>query len=163
MNTTINRIKTMFKAIFQFLSGIINDLNRDKIWDSKDGISKTKINGKYGFINDNGESIVKPYFDMVYDFNDDLALVELNGKYGFINKKGEVAIDLKFDFAYSFHRGYAIVKIKKKWGVINESGNMILQPIFDDITGPDKHGEAFFATLKGKFGIVDKNSNFTQL
>ncbi|XTO85763.1 WG repeat-containing protein [Campylobacter coli] len=28
-------------------------------------------------------------------------------------------------------------------GVINESGNMILQPIFDDITGPDKHGKHF--------------------
>ncbi|EAL5902254.1 TPA: WG repeat-containing protein [Campylobacter lari] len=153
----------MFKAIFQFLSDVIKDINSDKIWDSRDGICKTRTNGKYGFMDDKGKVIISPCFDAVYDFSEGLALVELNNKYGYINKNGEIVIDLKFELAYPFHKGYAKVKIKKKWGVINKDGDIVLQPVFDSVLGLDKSGKAFFVTFKGATGFIDKNGNFTEL
>jgi hypothetical protein len=39
---------------------------------------------KYGYINNTGEIVIKPQFDLAYAFSEGLAVVEVNGKEGFI-------------------------------------------------------------------------------
>ena len=51
-----------------------------------------KLNGKLGFIDNNGKEIVEPIYDKIEKFDihyPDLAKVEINNKQGFINEKGE--------------------------------------------------------------------------
>ncbi|HEF3474383.1 TPA: WG repeat-containing protein, partial [Campylobacter coli] len=56
-----------------------------------------ELNGKWGFIDKNGEFVIEPKFDGVGNFSEGLARVELNGKYGFIDKSGKIVIEPKFD------------------------------------------------------------------
>ncbi|EAL1455719.1 WG repeat-containing protein, partial [Campylobacter coli] len=56
-----------------------------------------ELNGKWGFIDKNGEFAIKPKFDDIWDFSEGLAKVKLNGKYGFIDKNGDFVIKPKFD------------------------------------------------------------------
>ncbi len=56
-----------------------------------------KLNGKYGFIDKNGDFVIKPKFDDAWYFREGLAAVELNGKYGFIDKSGKIIAKPEFD------------------------------------------------------------------
>ncbi|EQC2648382.1 WG repeat-containing protein, partial [Campylobacter coli] len=55
------------------------------------------LNGKWGFIDKNGEFVIKPKFDSIWSFREGLAKVGLNGKYGLIDKSGKIVIEPKFD------------------------------------------------------------------
>ncbi|MCK9163296.1 MAG: WG repeat-containing protein [Bacteroidales bacterium] len=49
------------------------------------------INGKLGFIDNEGKEVVKPIYDKIGFFDvykTEWALVEINGKVGFIDNKG---------------------------------------------------------------------------
>lgn len=43
-----------------------------------------KRNDKTGFINKEGQMVMKPYFDCAFDFKDGIAQVRLDGKYGYV-------------------------------------------------------------------------------
>lgn len=45
-------------------------------------------NGKYGFINTNGEMTISCKYDDASNFREGLAVVKLDGKYGYVNKQG---------------------------------------------------------------------------
>ncbi|HEC1792471.1 TPA: WG repeat-containing protein [Campylobacter lari] len=51
---------------------------------------QAKLNGKWGFIDKNGEIIINPIFDNVSNFKENLASVNLNGKWDFIDKNGNL-------------------------------------------------------------------------
>ncbi len=47
-----------------------------------------EVNGKYGFLNKNKETIIQPKYDYASSFSNGLANVNLNGKLFYIDKKG---------------------------------------------------------------------------
>jgi len=49
------------------------------------GISSVKVNGKWGFINQKNEMVVKPQFDEIGYYSEGLAAVRIDGKWGFID------------------------------------------------------------------------------
>ena len=62
----------------------------------KDGLIKTRIDKKYGFINANNfEEIVPCIYDYIYEKKDGKYRVSLNGKTGYLNADGSVLEDLK--------------------------------------------------------------------
>ncbi|EAI5197373.1 WG repeat-containing protein, partial [Campylobacter coli] len=62
-----------------------------------EGLAAVGLNGKWGFIDKNGEFAIKPKFDDIWDFREGLASVGLNGKIGLIDKSGKFVIEPKFD------------------------------------------------------------------
>ena len=92
---------------------------------NKDGFAKVILNGKWNFINTNGEFIVNKLFDDVDDFNDGYARVRLNDKFNFINTNGDFLSDQWFDYAYDFRNGFAIVQLNRKYNFINTNGEFI--------------------------------------
>ncbi|MBT0831658.1 WG repeat-containing protein [Campylobacter lari] len=77
-------------------------------------------NTKWGFIDKNGDFIIKPQFDYIGNFKKGLAIVgyginlfDCNAeKYGFIKENGKILIDIQFDEVGDFEEGYAKVAIK---------------------------------------------------
>ena len=84
--------------------------------------------GKYGYMNLQGEEVIPAQFESVGRFSQGLAAVKkkILGKYGYINTKGEVVIDYKFDYAYEFDDdGTSKVKVKDREFKIDREGNEI--------------------------------------
>jgi len=91
-------------------------------------------NKKWGYIDENGNSIVVPLiYDASTDFSGGIAAVSLNGKWGYINKKNEVVIDFQYDWAGMFIRNSALVKLNNKYYLIDEN-NVRISEYYDDCT-----------------------------
>ena len=114
---------------------IIIDFNYQFARDFKDNIALIKRNNSFGFINTNGEEVIKPQFYWVDGFSEGLCAVKnYEQKFGFINMKGSIIIDYQFDHAYHFINGVAKVKVKKLWGLIDKKGGFIQTPKYKQPT-----------------------------
>lgn len=120
-----------------------------------EGMSLIEKNGKYGFIDING-NILCPciydsectdpflrrsarfqYLDTMSDFlrgplsfHEGLARVSKYGKYGFIDKSGREVIKCIYDDASYFSEGLTCVKLNGKYGFIDKSGKEIISPTY---------------------------------
>lgn len=84
----------------------------------EDEMTAVCIDGKWGFINVNGELVIPCKFDDARAFAYTLAPVKQNGKWGYVDTTGEIVIDPQFEDAYAFNKnGTAPVK-KKNWYLI---------------------------------------------
>ncbi|EAK0978971.1 WG repeat-containing protein [Campylobacter lari] len=116
---------------------------------------QAKLNGKWGFIDKNGEIIINPIFDNVSNFKENLASVKINGKWGFINESGKFITEPIFNYAWNFKENFASIRLKEKWGFINKNGNIAIKPIFDYTL--DFNENLAGAKLNGKWGFIDKS------
>jgi hypothetical protein len=116
--------------------------------------------GKYGYIDHDGNILIPPQYFWADDFMDGLGTVYICGrnvfvdasgalhprwtvspgrlspsktdeKYGFIDSTGSFKIPPVFDRALPFSGGYAAVRVGGKWGYIDTSGTMVIKPQFD--------------------------------
>ena len=119
------------------------------------GLIKVRLDGKYGFINKDGEEIIK--YEDVDVFFDGLALVQSNEGWGwgFVNENGEEIIPCKYKDADAFSDGLARVHSKEGWGFINKDGEEIIPCKY-------KYADAFsygLARVQSKegWGFVNKD------
>lgn len=126
--------------------------------------------GKWGFINRNGEIIVTPQYQHVgYEFKDGLLYVKTGGKYGFINNKGKMVIPAQFADTDSFCEGLAAAAIDVseneklemlsisqdfRCGFLDEKGKVIIPAKF---CGARRFSEGLAPVQDGLYwGYIDK-------
>src|ERR1035441_6437514 len=63
------------------------------------GLYPINVNGKYGFMDRSGKTVVTPQFDGAGGFSEGLAQVRVGTKSGYINTKGVLVITPQFDAA----------------------------------------------------------------
>lgn len=94
-----------------------------------DGIALAIDNGKYGFVDTEGKSIVPCIYSDAYIFLDGLAPVEKDGKWGFIDTTGKVVIHFEYDWATNFTDGLACIYEDEEedytTGYINKKGKLV--------------------------------------
>ena len=104
----------------------------DAAEDFIDGIAKAGLiegsNSLYGFIDRNGQWLIRPSYQRAGIFSEGLCAVQKDDMYGFINSSGEVIIPFQFEDAGNFHEGLAAVKINGWTGFINQTGNVEIEP-----------------------------------
>ena len=139
----------------------------DEISEFSDGLVRVRRNGKYGLIDKNMNTVIKPQFDEFSNtfyggssaFSDGLAYIKSNKKYGYINTKGKIIIEPQFDGIGYFIDGLAQIKANEKYDLIDKTGKVILQPEFDKI-GKFIDGLAIIQKGKSysdeKYGLTDK-------
>ena len=130
-------------------------------------LAPAEQNGKWGYINEVGEFVIKPQFDKADRFFENgLARVMQNGKYGYINEIGEFVTQPQFDEAENFSKnGLARVKRNDKCGYINETGEIAIQLRFDYVPWCHNYGdfsENGFARVMqyGKHGCINEIGDF---
>ncbi|PNK60464.1 WG repeat-containing protein [Psychrobacter sp. FDAARGOS_221] len=120
----------------------------DIIYDSlSDDLFTVKKGDKWGFVNNELETVIPFEFDQALAFNDDLAAVVKSDKFGFINNQGKIVIPYIYDMVdidiredqtisdpYRFLLGRAIVRKDGLWGVINKQNESVLPFEYDEIT-----------------------------
>lgn len=135
--------------------------------DFSEGLARVEIDGKWGFINEQGELVIPCMYDEVGDFFEGFAKVKVNihddpddffGEYDFwwfINKSGN-QISSMFQEVESFSEGLAAVCVDDMWGFINGKNELVIPLEYD---GADFFFEGLAAVQKdGKWGFIDKSN-----
>ena len=122
---------------------------------AKNGLASVKLDGKWGFIDKNGDFVIKPIYEKTKGFyKDGFAAVKIDNKWGLIDSKGVWIMKPQYDDFDSYLDGMGCVEINKKWGYINKNGDVIIKPQFDE-ADPYFLGRA--RVLKGKkYGFINK-------
>ena len=119
------------------------------------GFVKVKLDGKYGFINEDGEEIISCKYEDADAFSDGLAKVKSVEGWGFVNENGEEIISCKYEDARAFSDGLAKVKSAEGWGFVNENGEEIIPCKYKDADN-FSDGLARVRSKKG-WGFVNKD------
>lgn len=130
------------------LTGADDDVADDGIY-----LFPVRIEGQWGYINENGRIRIEPEFDSGLYFEEGLARVR-DGGVGYILPNGEWAIDPRFQNGRSFQEGLAAVEIDGRWGFINKSGAFAINPQFNEALS-FKEGRAFVLTSSFDWEYID--------
>ncbi len=113
--------------------------------------------GKTGYINEDGQEMIRPNYEEGTLFSEGLAVVMKNGKYGYINKADKLIINFRFQDAEPFHNGCAVVKKDSLYGLINKKGEFIIQPEYDELS---EASETIFMGVKNDHsGYIHKSGS----
>ncbi len=107
----------------------------------KEELAPVKLNGKWGFINQDMEIVIPISLERVGQFKDGLTYIKENGQFHLIDLKGESKSE-KYD-SIGVRKDFYVVKKGDKLGLLDTNG-MIVEPLrFDEIS-------IFY---KGDFGV----------
>jgi hypothetical protein len=100
--------------------------------DFSDGLAAVQLTGKWGFINKQGQFVIKPKFDAVDDFSEGLANV-IEGKKSFVvDTSGQSVFDVDFSILYLFRNGLAYVENcfhgPCEAGYVDKTGKVVWTP-----------------------------------
>ena len=101
--------------------------NIEDAHDFHEGCAAIKVNGQWGFINKEGETIISCIYNDVSDYSEGLAAVQCdNGLWKYVAKDGYEYIQEKFIYANEFHEGLALVTdINKQLKAIDKEGKKV--------------------------------------
>jgi hypothetical protein len=115
------------------------------------------VNGKWGYIDKTGKTVIPYIYDWTYSFSQGRAIVRSGKKDFFIKKDGSVLKTPKCAPVTttngSFRNGLAAVKINKKYGFITTEGELAIDAIYDSVWG--FLGELCSVQLNGKFVVIN--------
>jgi len=115
-------IPVMYNEIFNFQA----------LSDNSYKIAKVNKNGKFGFINMNGEEIISPIYDEIKDFNNGYASFRVNNRWGLINSLGKETINASYDDPLYFNGNETYVTLNGAKVKIDRFGKQIKEtPVKD--------------------------------
>lgn len=152
--------------------------------DFSEGLAGVVSDGKYGFINRQGELVIAARFDVRREprhpellvsagrFKEGLAAVAVERSYGYINKQGAFVIRPQFFTAQGFSEGLAFVVdsnqitgVVKQVGWIDKSGRFVIAEVKGQLssadfakTFSDAYGDWSFSEGLAPFGVRRGNS-----
>lgn len=90
-------------------------------------------NGKWGFKDKSGKTIIAPQYEYAWDFGEDspVAKITQNQQIGVIDHTGKMIVWPQYDDAGSFSEGLLWVKQGEKYGFINEMGDVVIPLEYD--------------------------------
>ncbi|MBQ7848554.1 MAG: WG repeat-containing protein [Clostridia bacterium] len=142
------------------------------IWDSvdklnSDGLAKVRLNGRYGCINAQGETVIACEWDDISSFADGLCTVETNGRYGMMNAAGKLLTPAQWRmlgrsqsklYAPSFVDGRMVVQNQSiKYGIMDREGNILGKVCWDSV--PDLSQELPMVMRDNRYGFIDRDGN----
>lgn len=108
--------------------------------------------GKWGYIDSEGQLVIPYMFDEANSFSNGLALVKADGLYGYIHTDGSYAVAPIYTEAYPFSEGMACVCLEGLYGYINTDGAVCIAPQFE-LAFDFCEGAA--VVKKGGYGLID--------
>ena len=133
----------------------LGDLTNEDDDGGHDGVLlfPVRIDGDWGYVNENGRIRIEPEFNSAQNFSEGLARIR-EGQVGYITPDGEYAIEPRFDDGRSFSEGLAAVRVDGRWGYINKSGAFAINPQYPNAHS-FKGGRAFVLTSGFDWEYID--------
>ena len=125
------------------------------VYGFSEGLAKVELDGKWGYIDKDGNEVLPLKYDGIGYFNEGLVRVVLNRKYGYIDKTGRVVIPCKYDWTGDFFKGVTRVQLNGKIGYIDKTGKEVIPCIFDGVIYDDNN-KMFYVSFNGKNGCLNQ-------
>lgn len=112
----------------------------------------------FGYIDRNGNWVIKPQFTSASNFVEGLAVaaVDYKGR-GYIDKTGKFVINPKYDYAGDFSNGYAYVRVRMYSGVYIDKTGKVSKVYTSDNPPADKaHPLRLKENTNGRYGFVNE-------
>lgn len=105
----------------------------DAAGDFSEGLARVQVNGKWGYINKEGKTVIEPQFQLCYEFKGGYAMAQQKNKWGLIDKKGEWAVQPVFNDITNITEGlFAGQKtMGGKWFFYDINENVAIKDTFD--------------------------------
>lgn len=134
----------------------LSDKTYESIYYLKDGFSAVRLNGLWGFIDENfNQAVDFKFYDVHLFYENYAAVMDKDNKWGFIDTVGNVAIDFQYDEAGNFSEDLAAVKQGDKWTFINKEGIVVTNTFYDEVR--DLYEGLAAVKRQDKWGYIDKN------
>lgn len=121
------------------------------------GLAKVEKDGKYGYIDYQGNEVIPCIYDKAHDFENSCAVVNKQGKYGCIDVNGNEVIPFEYESICILNDSYCIVKKGGLFGYIDLEGNEITPcrytsaaPFYEDLAQVKKESSYAYINKKGK-------------
>ena len=131
-------------------------------------LPKENEKGKFGYVDENDNYIIKPRWDEADDFYDGFARVKKGNVYGFINETGAYVVKPKYTFVGNYDENQICkvgiggkedkktgVLVGVKYGFIDRSLNEVIKPKYSFVGEPDKNGICW-VNIGGKIYTASK-------
>ncbi len=141
-------------------------------------LTRSKKDGKWGFLNGSGSFVIAPQFDWVSHFSEGLAVVMVGKKYGFIDETGAFVIKPRYTEVGDFSEGLARVRVggatvypigaslinrkDNNWQYIDKLGNTVFKIRVYEV-GDFSEGLAAASIIKSRSlycGYLDKQGRW---
>lgn len=107
------------------------DARFEEVFPMHEDFIGVKIDGKYGFVDPNGDLRIANRYEAIGSFNNGLAPVKILGKWGFVNKAEQIIIQPRYEDVTCHPEGLFTVIQDGKYGIVNNEGNAVVRPEFD--------------------------------
>ncbi|MDY3979241.1 MAG: WG repeat-containing protein [Tidjanibacter sp.] len=123
--------------------------------DFSEGLAAICVDGKWGFVDQKGKTVIEPQYSDVNSFNDGAAAVVKGGKMGYIDRYNNVVIPIKYSGAGYFSLDGAVVRDPESGlcGFISPDGLKLSAFRYNDCF-PYKGGYAA-VSVEGRWGFID--------
>jgi len=121
----------------------------------KEGLAQVKFEGKFGFIDFNGNEVLPVIYDYV-DYFDDCFRASLNKLDCLLDKNGNQLISFKYSFIHLLIEGVRKVGLNSKYGFIDDKYQESIPIIYDD-THTFNDGLCG-VKLEDKWGYINKQN-----
>lgn len=110
---------------------------------------------RWGYINEKGEFLIKPLYNLALEFQcNGLAVVEIDNLYGIIDENQNYIVKHKYGFISDFSEERAIVIDNERFNIINEEGEELIPKTENySYIGNFKEGRA-------QYGVIDSNKGY---
>lgn len=145
----------------------------------KNKLVSVKVDGKYGYKDEQGRMVIEPQFTDIIGFSEGLCAVAVGTKtenlkiaslskdikittgkdWGYIDKTGKWVIRPSFEYAGSFSEGLANARVNKEYGYIDKTGKFIIKPQFRNAFQFSEGLAAIISKENAKYGYIDKKGN----
>ncbi|MCI9087402.1 MAG: WG repeat-containing protein [Clostridia bacterium] len=123
--------------------------NRHNTIDLSNSIFPKEKNGKWGYVNEYGETVILFQYDYANLFSEGIASVRKGYKWAFIDCYGNEITEFKYDGLWSFIDGLAPAFRDGHWGFIDREENIII---------PFKYKNITLSSYEGKATYFDENN-----
>lgn len=121
-----------------------------------DNYAVVEINGKFGYIDEEGEEVIPLKYDAATLFDETVAAVSYEGQWGAIDRKDNIVIQFQYQAMSSFQEGCAIAQnTESKWGIIDRKNATLIDFQYQFLTPMNEEGVAI-AKSNDKYGLIDQ-------
>lgn len=110
------------------------------------------INGRFGFVDANGDLRIANRYDSIKPFSEGYAAIKLLGKWGFIDKMEKIRVQPRYAEVGKFQNGLAVIKTEGSYGLVNKQDKLVLKPAYDRLERIQNN--RFISYRNGKAGLI---------